>query len=365
MLSNIKLIIRNKSSLACVITVFVALLSSCGEKEFKVKGEIDGIGETPVVLEKSDFNGQWLPVDSTRTSPKGSFSISSAAPAAPEVYRLHVGSDYIYFPVDSTETVSVGGSVPGLGVNYTLSGSDQAVKMAEFDHALSAAAASGGDLGSFKRDVYERYIRDSRGSLLSYYVLTKTVADKPLFDPANPADLKYYAAVATAFKQFNPTSPRLGILEETALRALRNRNANAGRKQVLEAGETSAIEIALPGEDGNPRRLTDLLGNGKRTLVVFSMLTHPDAHIVNKEIAKYHSAGTLNVYQVSLDADQYGWREAAANLPWINVIDPEGEHSSTALKYNVSSLPAFFLYNTAGELVARADDLEQLGKILR
>ena len=68
---------------------------------------------------------------------------------------------------------------------------------------------------------------------------------------------------------------------------------------------------------------------------------------------------------MSIGDDRYAWRDAAANLPWTNVFDTEGERSSTALKYNVSRLPAFFLYNAAGELIDRADDLDALDRMMK
>ncbi len=344
--------------------VLVATFSACGERDFKVKGEIEGASEMPVVIEKSDYHGNWQPIDSTHTSPGGKFSISMVAPGAPEVYRLKIGSDYVYLPIDSTETITVGGKMPGLALNYTLEGSDQAVKMAEFDHLLSAEVASGKNLDEFKKQVFQTYIRDSRGSILSYYMLTKTVDGRLLFDPTDQEDLKYYAAVATAFKEFNPTDPRVKYLEETTLRALRERNAIKGRANVVEAPELRSIEISLPGIDGKEHALSSLLTNGKRTLLVFSMLSHPDAPLVNRAIAKHYANGVINVYQVSIGDDRYEWRDAATNLPWINVYDTEGARSSTALKYNVSRLPAFFLYNAAGELIDRADDLDALDRMM-
>lgn len=52
---------------------------------------------------------------------------------------------------------------------------------------------------------------------------------------------------------------------------------------------------------------------------------------------------------MSLDADQYAWRDAAVNLPWVTVFDPEGASSQAAARYNVGALPAFFIYNANGE----------------
>ncbi len=355
--------LRSLPTLMAVLMMCLAAVS-CSDHEFKVKGKIDGAREQAVIMEKSDFQGRWIVVDSTHISPSGTFSFKAPSPGAPEVYRLSIDGDYIYFPVDSVETVSVKGSVPGLASNYTLAGTEQAEKMAEFDHLLSRAIATKGDLQSLKRTVFEKYIRDSRGSILSYYVLTKTIDGQPLFDPADREDIKYYAAVATAFKQFKPSDPRARYLEETALRALRDRNAAMGRNNVVEAQELKAIEITLPDTEGRQRKLTESLGRGKPLILVFSLMTDQNSPVINNELRSIQTRG-YDIWQISLDADQYGWREAARNLPWINVLDPAGDRSPAALSYNVSRIPAFFLYDASGELTGRADDIEALRKLAK
>lgn len=83
------------------------LATSCGEPNFKIKGEIYGADNQPVLLEKSDFHGRWVVVDSTRTSSSGNFSISRPAPAAPEIFRLDLNGKFIYLPIDSIETLHV------------------------------------------------------------------------------------------------------------------------------------------------------------------------------------------------------------------------------------------------------------------
>lgn len=65
----------------------------------------------------------WYTVDSVALEGSGSFSISMPAPVAPEIYRLRIGDDAIYFPVDSTETVTVDASAPKFATEYTLGGS--------------------------------------------------------------------------------------------------------------------------------------------------------------------------------------------------------------------------------------------------
>ena len=102
--------LRSLPTLMAVLMMCLAAVS-CSDHEFKVKGKIDGAREQAVIMEKSDFQGRWIVVDSTHISPSGTFSFKAPSPGAPEVYRLSIDGDYIYFPVDSVETVSV---FPGL-----------------------------------------------------------------------------------------------------------------------------------------------------------------------------------------------------------------------------------------------------------
>lgn len=347
-----------------VAAASMLMLAACGEPHFKIKGEIYGADNESVLLEKSDFNGRWVVVDSTRTSSSGSFAISRPAPAAPEIFRLSLGDKFIYLPVDSIETVTVETSAQDFGHKYTLSGSDNAVAMQEFEQEVMALpqGVSPDSLASFKRNVFSKYLRDAQGSVVSYYVLTKTIGNTPLFDPQD--DYKYFAAVATGFKHARPNDPRAALLEQTTLNALKQRNSQMGKRLEIAAEEIKMIDIDLPDEKGKNQRLSDIAGKGKPTVVMFTVLTHPDSPALNAELSKLYNAkgGAVNFYQVSLDPDQYAWRDAARNLPWTTVYDPDGEYSKAAQSYNVGTIPTFFIYNTAGELSDRAESIEELRK---
>ncbi|MDE6533792.1 MAG: AhpC/TSA family protein [Muribaculaceae bacterium] len=342
------------------------LLASCGEPHFKIKGEIYGAEDMSVVLEKSDFHGRWVAIDSTRTSSTGSFSISRPAPAAPEVFRLELGGRYIYFPIDSVETVTVSTSSKDFGTQYTLSGTPKAEAMERFDKEVMALPAdiSVDSLESFKKNVFSKYMKDAQGSIVSYYALTKTIGDKPLFNPED--DYKYFAAVATGFKEKRPSDPHTALLEQTSLNSLKRRNSSLGTHLQIEATELKVIDIELPDENGTMRKLSDYVGKGKPVVVMFSVLTHPDAPALNIELSKLYSSrgGDAEFYQVSLDPDQYSWRDAARNLPWVTVFDPDGSYSKAARSYNVSDIPTFFIYDRNGELTARAATFAELKRLL-
>ena len=74
---------------------------------------------------------------------------------------------------------------------------------------------------------------------------------------------------------------------------------------------------------------------------------------------EYHDKG-LEVYQVSLDGDVHFWKNAASNLPWTCVRDPQTVYSQVAALYNVKQLPVIFVLDRSGNLVKRVDDMKNL-----
>lgn len=343
-------------------------LAACGESDFKVKGEIYGAENRSIVLEKSDFQGFWIAIDSTRTSKSGSFSMKRPSPATPEIFRLRLDDRFIYFPVEDKETITVTSSAEGFGTDFTLSGSLDAKEMARFDNDLAELPAGVGadSLNGFKRRIYTEYIQPRPGSTVAYYILTKIIGKEPLFNPSDNMDAKYFAAVATGFKSNRPDDPRTRLLEATSVEAMKRRNSGKGNVRQVEAQEIAALEIELPDENGGNVKLSDVIGKGKSVVVVFSLMTHPDSPALNIELSKIYNSrpGGVEFYQVSLDPDQYAWRDAARNLPWITVYDADGQYSKAAATYNVGAMPVFFIYDSAGELKERAATPDELRKSL-
>lgn len=353
--------------IAASATIASLLLTACGEPNFKVEGEIAGGEGKTIVLEKSDFHGQWVPVDSAKVGSSEKFSIKVAAPASPEIFRLAYNDAFIYLPIDSIETVSVKSSVKDFGRDFSLSGTTNAEQMAKFEKELmNLSNPDSTTLANFKRSVYTNYIKDAQGSIVCYYVLTKFFNGEPLYDPADREDAKYYAAVATQFDNYRPNDPHGRMVKQVSLNVMRAHNSAAGKKTVVEANELRVIDIALPDASGKTVELSDVVGKGKKVVVIFSMMNEAQSPAFNRELNNIYNAnkGSVEFYQISFDAGQHEWKEAVANLPWINVIDPNGTASSALVDYNVGSLPAVFIYNAAGDLVERPVSLDDLARKL-
>lgn len=359
---------KNKKMKGLILFVALLPLLSCSNNKFKIKGEIYGGEDKTVILEKSDFQGRWIPVDSTHINKNGGFSFSFPAPDSPDIYRLQTNNQYIYLPIDSTETISITSSYDKFGQDFALTGSRNAEMMEKFEKQLQTVNHSNPDsLEAFKRNVYSNYIKDFQGSILSFYILTKIVDGKPLYDPSDKTDSKYFAAVATGFKSARPEDPHTALLENTAIQSFKFRNNEAGKFTPIEAEEISLIEINLPDENGKNIKLSEVAGKGKPVVVIFSLLNHQDSPEFNMALAQlYKNLGeSVEFYNVSLDEDQYEWREAAKNLPWITVYSPGQNTSEDAIKYNVFQIPSFFIYDSNGELSSRPMTLDELSKKLK
>lgn len=346
----------------------VVLISSCSEHKFRIKGEIEGAEKKSVILEKSDFYGRWLPLDSTKTNGKGEFSISFPSPAAPEIYRLSFDGRFIYVPIDSTETINLRTTEAGFGTDFSLSGSDKAVLAEKFEkEILNYSPLDPEADAEFKKGIYANYLKDSQGSIVSYYILTKTVNGKPIFDSNDINDAKYFAAVATGFKSMRPDDPRTAILEQVSLEALKRKNSAQEKYIQIEADEIKLLDMELQNENGENISLSSIAGKGKPVVLIFSLLTHPDSPALNIELARIYNSmnGNVEFYNVSLDPDQYSWRDAAKNIPWITVYAPGQINAPEAAKYNVFALPSFFIINAQGEIASRPESLQDLEKSLR
>lgn len=345
--------------------LFLLGAAACQDPSFSIKGNIEGADGKTLLLEKADNAGLWVALDSARLDGKGKFSFSGHAPAAPEIYRLALDGSYIYFPVDSIDHLTLTAPAARFATDFMLEGSENAVNMAAFEKQLLKAIPNlniPDSAKAFKREVFSRYLQNARGSVVSYYILTKTVDGRPLFDTAE--DAAYFGAVATSFHEFRPQDPRCQLLERTAKEGLRKRAQASGKHRVMEATEVSYFPISLPNEEGHETALSELVGKGLPVVLTFEDLSDPETAKLNSELKAIVTEGRAKVYCVGLDADQLVWRNAARNLPFTTVYANVSQAREICLKYNVNTVPTLFLINSAGSLSARPADVAALKKLL-
>lgn len=331
--------------------------ASCSDSDtFTLKGRIEGAPDKKMAVQRCNSAGQWVTLDSLSTDGDGDFKTRIPASNVPDIYRVETAENtYAYFPVDSTETITLTARFADPAATVSLEGSEQAALMGKYQRtARDFEKKPGGDREAFKKQMFSTYINNRKGDILSYYVLTSRVGDAPLYDSQSGADARYYAAVATAFEQFRPDDPRTQWLKDTSIAALRLAASAKGQQRIVEADQVGFIDFELNDAKGHSRRLSDVAGKGKPAILAFTIMTDPSTPELNRELRRLRDERGAEVFQVSFDSDLNSWRSAATNLPWTNVLDQTGTQSKLPATYNFSTLPVFFLIDASGQIMKRA-----------
>ncbi len=337
---------------------------ACGDtNEWTIAGNIaDATGST-LYVDMAGVGG-WVTLDSVRIDDDGDFSYSHAASAYPDIYRLRLDGKCIYFPIDSTETVSVKTDGRNFDRDFSLTGSAAASMLSEIDRRINSVydnpAVNADSISRLKRELANMWLSD-RNSIVAYYLIQKQVNGKHIFDPSDRFDLKVIGGVATAFKESRPDDPRTKYIERLYLQ---NRAINNAAIDTIVADEISFFDINLYDPQGNNRSLLELADKNKVVLISFTSYDEdfsPALNLaLNKVYERYHDNG-MDIYQVSFDNDEFFWRESARNLPWVTVHNPAVNGAELLFRYNIKTLPTLFVIRN-GELLERVTDLSDLDR---
>ncbi len=371
---------------AIIVSLAAMAFAACTEKQqFTVEGTVEGAQDSTLYLYHQALSGPEL-MDSVKLGSDGRFAFKGSAPEAPDFYALRLHNQIVNLSIDSTETVTVSAKYPGMGSNYSVSGSDNCEKirqLALMQQALQQRAVAlerNGTLTQQQRldslsqmvDEYKavatkQYIYVEPQKTYAYFALFQTLGQWNLFDRADAQDMKAFGAVATCWETYYPGALRTEQLHNIAVKGMNEQRAVKARQNTagLEDKIVTAglIELRLPDASGNTRSLTELAG--KVVLLDFHSfaLKESAARILElRELYnKYHAQG-LEIYQVSVDSDEHFWKQQTERLPWISVFDPD---ASSLPSYNVQEVPEFFTIDRQGQLQKRSSQMDDVDEEIR
>lgn len=372
------------TNLLAVLCVMLFLFTACKKNsDFTVEGVVSGADGQMMYLENVGVSTVEL-MDSVKLTAAGKFSFTKPRPAFPDFYRLRLNNQLINFSVDSTETISFVADAGTFATSYSVEGSEncKAIKnitLAQLDanqaiHRLRKESESGLladsvysrqvlEAAEAYKDVARKYIYSAPMSAAAYFALFQQIDGLLFFDLYDKNDSKAYGAVATSFDHYYPESPRAKHLYNLALQSIKViRSQRPMDLDKVEKKEVSFLDIELPDVHGENTKLSSV-ATGKVVLINFTAYMSEWSPALNMEFGdlytRYHDKG-LEIYQISLDSDLHFWKNAASNLPWACVRDPQSVYSQTAALYNVKQLPAIFILDRKGNLVKRVDDVKKL-----
>lgn len=378
---------------AAVIMVAALAFTSCNNKKFHINGNITEAKDSMLYLENISLDGP-VAIDSVKLGEDGSFVFEENAKdsVCPDFYRLRIAGQTINLSIDSTETISVKASYPSMSYQYTVDGSDNcntikelSLKQMNLQNLINDIAKNpniGVDsadviidraIHAYKQDIKSNYIFKAPMKASSYYALFQTLqvgrTNSLIFNPRNnKEDVKVFAAVATSWDTYYPNAERGKNLHNIAIQGMKDIRIIESQMaaQQIDASKVQVngvIELSLQDNKGITRRLTDL--KGKVVLLDFHLFAGEQSTkriMMLREIYnKYHAAG-LEIYQVSVDPDEHFWKTSTAALPWISVRDEKGQ---SVAKYNIQSIPTFFLIDRSNTLRARDVQIKDLDTAIK
>jgi peroxiredoxin len=353
----------------------------CSSSKSEISGVIIGGEGQSLMLERLNVN-QTSVIDSIQLGSDGSFSLKIDI-EEPELYLLKNSEGAIInLLVTPGDKISIETRHESFGYGYRVEGSEESEGIRtlveqlhrtrnELD-SLQAVAGSIEDPESPQMDLIRnaygqafikqnrftiKYLVENMGSLSSVYALYQKYDGENLV-LGREQDLQYFKSVADSLEITHPNSSlTLSLRTDIEQREARFKEAAQVSTLMEMAGEeTGMLDLSIPDREGKEISLTSL--NGKVVLIAFWASGHNNSVEAMLQLKStyntYHAKG-FEVYAISLDNNKIQWMSAIDfnEFKWINVSELSFPNSTAALLYNVSSLPATFLINREGDIVAR------------
>lgn len=234
------------------------------------------------------------------------------------------------------------------------------------DSVVRVARDRSDSLLSAGKEMLTKIINDHPGSLASYVALAQKLNyDYNFFTIEH--DLPLFQKVDSAMQVKYDTATVVNMLHGYIERSKNMLAPEPAKVNGLRIGQ-QAVEIRLPNVFGDTMSLSDL--KGKYVLIDFwgswcRPCRNENVNLRNV-YAKFKRRG-FEVFQVALEKDKQDWKNTIREdkLTWsYQVSDLQYMKSETAHKYQLNSLPANFLINPDGVIIARNLYGEELDKKL-
>lgn len=373
-----------------LILVVLTLAGCNAQKQFDLQGTLENGQGTTVYLDEIGVS-RINPVDSVIVGDDGSFQFTHEM-TFPKIFLLRGGqNNYITLVIQPGEKVTVNANMDNLAESYTIEGSPDSKLIQEYnEHLLQNIkelrklnqiyqdSLQSPNIQSIISELDERstriledqkeytleYINTNTRSLVSLLVLYQQITPRHyVLDPME--NIVYFKMVDSVLYGLYPESGPVQALHDQVLELSQRFEANREMELLFGMGAIPP-EIALPNPEGDTITLSST--RGKIVLLDFWAAWCNPCRVENPNLVenynKYKAKG-FEIYQVSLDRRRENWLDAIESdglEQWIHVSDLQYWNSIVVSLYHLQQIPANFLLDREGKIIARdlrGEDLEK------
>ena len=345
-----------------IIVAFMAIIfaASCkNNSELSISGKVENPGEIKKVLL---YEADSL-VDSAFLNEDSKFKFRRVAPDA-NFYTLVIGEKNFLVIGKNGEEIELTTNYTDTTNTYTIDGSEESKKVQSINkiqtdygkiyQRLQDDYSAGVTANPAKKDsIFNVLMPEFQDNMDKY---SKTVFE---FVQENKNNLAAFYAAGT-IDQIKYEPELIKYAEEIKPKFPNNKAvqlfvAKMEGLKIVSVGQP-APDFVLNNPDGIPVRLSEY--KGKYVLLDFWASWCAPCRDENPNIVKQHkafSAKGFDILGVSLDDDKGDWMRAIRtdNLQWKHVSDLKRWDSEVAALYKVEGIPASFMIDPAGKIVAK------------
>ena len=342
------------------LLIMAALIGACSsEPRYVIKGDIEGSDNELFYLQRV-VDGQIVPIDSA-VSEKGSFKMTGTInyPDLVQLIAMEKGARINFYlenaditingKIDSLDAAKISGSKTEdeyqslLGASSTFN--EQAMNIdKEYQTARQANDTE-------KMSQLEKEISGLEEKMIA--VQKDFVKNNPssYVAPAVLRSISYYMEgdeIAAIISAMDTSVAKIPIVKELSDMATAMKAVSIGQK---------APDFTMNDVDGNPISLSSKIGS-KLLLIDFWAGWCNPCRQENPNLVKIYnqfSKKGFDIFGVSLDQQKESWVNAIADdkLTWTHVSDLQYWNNAAARLYSVRAIPANFLLDESGTIIAR------------
>lgn len=371
--------LRTAALAGMMLMVYSCSFQSDHPDIFKLEGNIEGASGKMIYMNLTG-EGQTQDIDSAIISDDGSFAFQRKL-AGPDIFVMYLDkSNFTYLLLEPGEDIQVEAHAESLDKSLSCEGSPGTAYLIEvkqrnrdlsemldslklvlkgvepeaYQSALQEAQQQADEAVVRFAQYLKKSIDDQPASLASIAALHQRVGNKKILSFEENRDL-FHRVDSTLFALY-PNNYHVREFHKACTKLELEYKQQQTKAIELKEG-TLAPDIKFPTPGGDSIALSSLRGN--YVLLDFwaswcKPCREENPHLV-AAYAAFHSKG-FEIYSVSLDKQKDKWLEAIAadKLSWpYHVSDLKYWESEPARLYNVSSIPASFLIDPQGVIIAK------------